>query len=572
MIRPFLTDTASLLHQLRPGFATLSQSAPVLADAFAIGTRTLPPTAELDARTVSLAEALKNYSQNTVVQGGLDRLTLTLGSSGAAGVPHAGPGVLQLRDPVLAQHLEPALRARHPGHIPALRAALDRARRGQPERTVAAHLDSCRSAATRGRCTPTPIRTPIRPGQPAECAAGNETVQGQPGRHRQSTGQPRPADREDEGEPRREAPPLAGVQPDRRRGRRDHRARSSATWCSAGRFRSPARRSSSRRCSPPRPSCTSPPRYGSPASTSGTVTSVKRVAARRRAAVVTMAIQPNGLPIHADATVDIRPRLFLEGNFYVDLHPGTPSAPTVSSADTLPAANTTGPVQLDRVLVGAELRHPRQPADARAGLRRRAERPPDGRRGRLPGPQPARADRRAVAQPVAEVRRGRVQGLGDRQRGAARPQPHDLSGVVAGNAAVFGALASEPGQLADLVTRSTRPWPRSPPPAGPGARRSRCCPARCGATDTALGPLQASFAPTRQFARELTPSIRQLGPTIDAGAAVARQSIALFSPQELRGLLASLTPAVQGTSATLTATKSLLNAVRRRWRAASPTT
>ncbi len=79
VIRPFLTDTASLLHELRPGFATLTQSAPVLADTFAIGTRTLPATVELDGRTVSLAEALKNYSQNTVAQGGIDRLTLTLG-------------------------------------------------------------------------------------------------------------------------------------------------------------------------------------------------------------------------------------------------------------------------------------------------------------------------------------------------------------------------------------------------------------------------------------------------------------------------------------------------------------
>ena len=96
-----------------------------------------------------------------------------------------------------------------------------------------------------------------------------------------------------------------------------------------------------------------------------------------------MAIQHNGLPIHADATVDIRPRLFLEGNFYVDLHPGTPSAPTVSSGHTLPAANTTGPVQLDRVLSALNSDTPRQPADARAGLRGRAERPPDGRRGRL---------------------------------------------------------------------------------------------------------------------------------------------------------------------------------------------
>ena len=82
----------------------------------------------------------------------------------------------------------------------------------------------------------------------------------------------------------------------------------------------------------------------------GTVTAVRRVGGTSTAAVATMSIQRSGLPIHADATADIRPRLFLEGNFYVDLHPGAPSAPTVSSGATLPASQTTGPVQLDRVL------------------------------------------------------------------------------------------------------------------------------------------------------------------------------------------------------------------------------
>lgn len=82
----------------------------------------------------------------------------------------------------------------------------------------------------------------------------------------------------------------------------------------------------------------------------GTVTSVNRVSGSSSAAVATMTIQSNGLPIHADATADIRPRLFLEGNFYVDLHPGTPDAPIVHSGHTLPASQTSGPVQLDRVL------------------------------------------------------------------------------------------------------------------------------------------------------------------------------------------------------------------------------
>ena len=34
----------------------------------------------------------------------------------------------------------------------------------------------------------------------------------------------------------------------------------------------------------------------------------------------------------------------------MDLHPGTPEAPILNSGATLPAANTSGPVQLDRVL------------------------------------------------------------------------------------------------------------------------------------------------------------------------------------------------------------------------------
>jgi ABC-type transporter Mla subunit MlaD len=80
VIRPFLTDTASLFAQLRPGFATLPASAPALANAFAAGARTLPGTAALDRRLVSLAQHLESYGQTPAVQQGLDRLTLTLAS------------------------------------------------------------------------------------------------------------------------------------------------------------------------------------------------------------------------------------------------------------------------------------------------------------------------------------------------------------------------------------------------------------------------------------------------------------------------------------------------------------
>jgi ABC-type transporter Mla subunit MlaD len=82
VIRPFLTDTAELLHEFRPAVATLPQNAPVLAAAFAAGTRNLPGTTALNQRTVALARELASYSQTPSVGQGLDRLTLTVSRLG----------------------------------------------------------------------------------------------------------------------------------------------------------------------------------------------------------------------------------------------------------------------------------------------------------------------------------------------------------------------------------------------------------------------------------------------------------------------------------------------------------
>ena len=43
-------------------------------------------------------------------------------------------------------------------------------------------------------------------------------------------------------------------------------------------------------------------------------------------AVVTMEIDDDGLPWKDDATFTLKPRLFLEGNLFVDVKPGSPSA------------------------------------------------------------------------------------------------------------------------------------------------------------------------------------------------------------------------------------------------------
>ena len=61
------------------------------------------------------------------------------------------------------------------------------------------------------------------------------------------------------------------------------------------------------------------------------------------ATTVTFTVDDNGRPIHNDAFAMVRPRIFLEGNFFVDLDPGSPSAPDLDSG-----AHDPGQPHLDR--------------------------------------------------------------------------------------------------------------------------------------------------------------------------------------------------------------------------------
>src|SRR5881394_17805 len=86
----------------------------------------------------------------------------------------------------------------------------------------------------------------------------------------------------------------------------------------------------------------------------GTVTRVKTYKDQNGtvtgAALVTMSLNKNALPIHSDATLKVRPKLFLEGNFFVQLQPGSPSTPALHSGSTIPMAQTSTAVQIDQVL------------------------------------------------------------------------------------------------------------------------------------------------------------------------------------------------------------------------------
>ena len=100
----------------------------------------------------------------------------------------------------------------------------------------------------------------------------------------------------------------------------------------------------------------------------GKVSKVEPAGDDSPATVVTMKLKDEALPIHEDAQLKIRPRIFLEGNFFVDLRPGTPSARRASTPATRSRpTQTTAPVQLDQVLGTLKSDTPQGPAEAAQG-------------------------------------------------------------------------------------------------------------------------------------------------------------------------------------------------------------
>jgi virulence factor Mce-like protein len=76
---------------------------------------------------------------------------------------------------------------------------------------------------------------------------------------------------------------------------------------------------------------------------------VRNVDGQGNQAVVTMDIQPGNTDIHSDATVQLRPH-GLFGPKFVQINPGTASAPVLHDGDTIPGTNASLPVDLDQVL------------------------------------------------------------------------------------------------------------------------------------------------------------------------------------------------------------------------------
>ena len=255
----------------------------------------------------------------------------------------------------------------------------------------------------------------------------------------------------------------------------------------------------------------------------GKVTGVEPMGDGSGLAKVTMELEDDGLPIHKDAELTIRSRLFLEGNYFVDLRPGTPSAPELDAGSTIGPAQTAFPVQFGQVLTALQ-------SDTREDLQTLLKELAAGFRG-----SGAAGFNRAIKYWEEAYRTTAL--VNEATLGT---EEHDLSRVLEGQAKVYGALSRDERALEELVTdlnttiaafasqednlRATIPALRDVLRVG----------------RPALASLNSALPSIRAFARDALPGARSSSPTLDAQLPFIKQARRLVSKAEAGGLARDL--------------------------------
>ncbi len=273
----------------------------------------------------------------------------------------------------------------------------------------------------------------------------------------------------------------------------------------------------------------------------GKVTKIKR---EGKGGLVSMEIESRGLPIHSDATLKLRPRIFLEGNWFIDLEPGSPSASTVSSGHTIPVTQTADPVQLDQVLdalntdTRANLQHfliyYGQALTLKPNAAEDAEQLPEVR-----GLNGAQAINRAYHLGPKALRGGAVV-----NQATTGTQPHDLSKLIASIGKVTSALNVHEQQLGELIGNFNTFFAALAAQSEPLRATVAELPSALKNIDNGLAALDRSFPPTRTFAKDILPGVKNTNTTVTAALPWIEQVKASLAPTELGGVAKGLAEAL----------------------------
>jgi virulence factor Mce-like protein len=255
----------------------------------------------------------------------------------------------------------------------------------------------------------------------------------------------------------------------------------------------------------------------------GKVTKIEALRAGRPGARITLRINQMGRPIHKDATAAIRPNIFLEGNQFIDLHPGSPTAPILGDGDVIPDSQTTTPVQLDQILTALQ-------SDTRRNLQRLLPELSTA----LYGPGGI-AYNRAIQYWVPAFRGSAIV-----NQATLGEEPHDLSRYLSAQGRTAAALDRNPPALKSLITNFNRTAAAIATEQTALENTLTELPRTLSAARPALAALNTSFPPLRRLVHDLRPATRSTGPMIDATLPFISQVRLLVQPDELQGLSTDL--------------------------------
>jgi phospholipid/cholesterol/gamma-HCH transport system substrate-binding protein len=253
---------------------------------------------------------------------------------------------------------------------------------------------------------------------------------------------------------------------------------------------------------------------------------------------VTFTVDSNGQPVHSDAQVAIRPRIFLEGNFFLDVSPGSPSAHDLSSGDVIPITQTSTAVQLDQILTSLQ-------APDRANLQKLLEgygtaltHKPSAKDDATQDPQvqgltAAQAINQSFDYGATAARDSAI--VNEALQGT---EPHDLSNLIAGQARVFTALSGHESQLQGLVTNFNTFAGALADESANLQRSIKLLGPTLQIAEPALRHTNSTLPFLRTFARDLASGIKELPATIAASQPWLDQTAGLLSQNEL-GYVAS---------------------------------
>jgi len=257
-------------------------------------------------------------------------------------------------------------------------------------------------------------------------------------------------------------------------------------------------------------------------------------------AKVTFPVSEEGQPVHDDASVEIRPRLFLEGNFFLDLQPGSPSAPEIEDGEPLKVTQTATAVQLDEVLDALD-----QPT--RANLRDLLEGYGTALTHEPTAAQDADQDPSVRGETAAKAINDSFLYGGDAGKYSAiantallGTEPHDLSRLVKAQATLSAELRDTGEDLPELISTFNTTAAAF---ADEGENLSETVRLLAPTLEEATPALRATdeaLPAIRRLAIESTPGFEELPATIEAGTPWLRQTAALLQPNEL-GNIAHLT-------------------------------